>query len=174
MLNVENPLLCLGKENLFYFDKNFKFHEGANNFVLMYNSDVSKHPSTTETSLHIKSRTKTLLVLLSGPDRLFHNQGHSHGTYEAPSHSELSMIDEGSNRWAKLALTPSAATSKNLSHTYTMMLSQHCTGTHSHKVPRASIQLCFINMYWKLFPTLRQVLFPWRLGPPGVCACTCV
>lgn len=54
MLNVENPLLCLGEENLFYFDKNFKFHEGANNFVLMYNSDVSKHPSTTETSLHIK------------------------------------------------------------------------------------------------------------------------
>lgn len=29
MLNVENPLLCLGEENLFYFDKNFKFHEGG-------------------------------------------------------------------------------------------------------------------------------------------------
>lgn len=92
------PCSVWGKKIYFILTRTLNFARGANNFVLMYNSDVSKHPSTTETSLHIKSRTKTLLVLLSGPDRLFHNQGHSHGTYEAPSHSELSMIDEGSNR----------------------------------------------------------------------------
>lgn len=81
------------------------------------------------------------------------------------------MIDERSYCWAKLAST-TAPTSppKSELHTHTMLLPQHCIGTHTHKVPRASIQLCFINMYWKLFSTLlRQVLLPWRLGPVGVC-----
>lgn len=88
------------------------------------------------------------------------------------THMDLwgNMIDEGSYCWAKLAIAPLSPTpSQNLSHTYTMLLSQHCIGTRSHKVPRASIQLCFINMYWKLFSTLlRQVLLPRRLGPVGV------
>lgn len=52
-----------------------------------------------------------------------------------------------------------------------MLLLQYCTSLLSHKVPRASIQHCFINMYWKLFSTLlKRVLLPWRLVPMGVCA----
>lgn len=85
------------------------------------------------------------------------------------------------DRWGLLLLSqasspPSAPNPpKSDPHIHYAVLSQHCIGTHYHKVPRASILPCFINMYWKLFSTLlRQVLLPWRLGPMGVCARVCI
>lgn len=49
---------------------------------------------TTVSAVIVKA-LKSCQVLLSGLDRLFHRQGHSHEPMR-PHHIELSMIDEGS------------------------------------------------------------------------------